>query len=346
MRDVEIDGARVSAIGVGTWQFGSKEWGYGEEYARTTAAAIINRALDLGVNLVDTAEIYGMGASERIVGDAIAARREQVFVASKVFPLVPIAPVVEWRAVESAARLGVKTMDLYQVHWPNPVFPSRPAMRGMRRLQQTGLVDHVGVSNYNLVQWRVAERMLGGRVLSNQVQYSLVARKPDRELVPWAQANERILIAYSPLAQGLLGGRYDLDNPPPPGVRSNNALFLPQNLERAQPLLTALREVASAHGATPAQVALAWVIRRPNVVAIPGASSVAQLEANVAAADLELSDAEDARLTAESDAFQPTTGIAALPGLIQARRAATGDADPAPPPAEPGPTPGPSPEVE
>jgi aryl-alcohol dehydrogenase-like predicted oxidoreductase len=324
MRYVEIDGARVSAIGVGTWQFGSKEWGYGEDYARTTAVAIVNRALDLGVNLIDTAEIYGLGASERIVGQAIAARREQVFVASKVFPLMPIAPVVEWRAVESAARLGVSTIDLYQVHWPNPLFPSRPAMQGMRRLQQIGLVEHVGVSNYNLVQWRLAERMLGGRVLSNQVQYSLVARKPDRELVPWAQANDRVVIAYSPLAQGLLGGRYDLDNPPPPGVRANNALFLPDNLERAQPLLTALREIAASHGATPAQVALAWVIRRPNVVAIPGASSVEQLEANVAAADLELSDAEDARLTAESDAFAPTTGVAALPGLIAARRAASG----------------------
>ncbi|MGZ4758953.1 MAG: aldo/keto reductase, partial [Acidimicrobiales bacterium] len=312
MRYVEVNGARVSAIGVGTWQFGSKEWGYGPDYARTTAAAIVNRALDLGVNLVDTAEIYGMGASERIVGEAIASRREQVFVASKVFPLVPIAPVVEWRAVESAARLGVSTIDLYQVHWPNPLFPTRPAMQAMRRLQQIGLVEHVGVSNFNLVQWRLAERMLGDRVLSNQVQYSLAARRPDVELVPWAQANDRIVIAYSPLAQGLLGGRYDVDHPPPPGVRANNPLFLPDNLERAQPLLTALREIAAAHGATPAQVALAWVIRRPNVVAIPGASSVEQLEANVAAADLELSDAEDARLTAESDAFQPSRGLAAL----------------------------------
>ena len=96
-----MPGSRRS--GSGTWQFGSKEWGYGPDYARTTAAAIVNRALDLGVNLVDTAEIYGMGASERIVGQAIASRREQVFVASKVFPVLPIPPVVEWRAVESAA---------------------------------------------------------------------------------------------------------------------------------------------------------------------------------------------------------------------------------------------------
>ena len=196
-------------------------------------------------------------------------------------------------------------------------------MQAMRRLQQVGLVGEVGVSNFNLLQWRLAERTLGGPVLSNQVQYSLVARKPDRELVPWAQGHDRVIIAYSPLGQGLLGGRYDIDHPPPPGVRSNNPLFLLENLERAHPLLTALREIAAAHGATPAQVALAWVIRRPNVVAIPGASSVAQLESNVAAADLELSDDDDARLTDESDRFEPLRGLAALPGLLEARRART-----------------------
>jgi aryl-alcohol dehydrogenase-like predicted oxidoreductase len=320
MRYVEVDGARVSAIGVGTWQFGSKEWGYGPDYARTTAAAIIGRALDLGVNLIDTAEIYAFGASERIVGAALAGRREQAFVATKLFPVLPVGPVAEWRAVESADRLGVDRIDLYQVHWPNPFFSRQPVMRALARLQRVGLVDRVGVSNHNLNQWKLAERKLGGPVFSNQVQYSLAVRKPDRELIPWAQANDRLVIAYSPLAQGLLGGRYDLDHPAPAGVRSNNPLFLPDNLERAHGLLTALREIGAAHGATPAQVALAWVIRRPNVVAIPGASSVAQLEANVAAADLELSDDDDARLTDESDRFTPLRGAAALPGLLLARQ--------------------------
>jgi aryl-alcohol dehydrogenase-like predicted oxidoreductase len=105
-------------------------------------------------------------------------------------------------------------------------------------------------------------------------------------------------------------------------VRTNNPLFLPDNLEKAAGLLDALREIAASHDATPAQVALAWVIRRSNVVAIPGASSVEQLEANVAAADLELTDDEDARLTDESDRFAPTRGLAAVPGLLQARQAA------------------------
>jgi aryl-alcohol dehydrogenase-like predicted oxidoreductase len=322
MRYVEVNGVTVSAIGVGCWQFGSKEWGYGDDYARRTAREIVNRALDLGVNLIDTAEIYGMGESERIVGRAIADRRDQVFLATKLFPVLPIPPVVEWRAVESAGRLKVTEIDLYQVHWPNPLAPNAPTMRGMRTLKQIGLVRHVGVSNFNLLRWRTAERMLGSPVLSNQVQYSLAVRKPDRDLVPYAQSNDRLIIAYSPLAQGLLGGRYDIDHPPPAGVRTNNPLFLPDNLEKARGLLQALREIAGAHDATPAQVALAWVIRRPNVVAIPGASTVAQLEANVAAADLDLTDDEDARLTDESDRFDPTRGVAAVPGLLAARRAA------------------------
>jgi aryl-alcohol dehydrogenase-like predicted oxidoreductase len=326
MRYVEVNGVKVSAIGVGCWQFGSKEWGYGDDYARRTAHDIVRRALDLGVNLIDTAEIYGMGESERIVGRAIADRRGDVFLATKLFPVLPIPPVVEWRAVESAGRLKVTEIDLYQVHWPNPLAPNSPTMKGMRTLQEIGLVRHVGVSNFNLLRWRTAERMLGSPVLSNQVQYSLAVRKPDRELVPYAQSNDRLIIAYSPLAQGLLGGRYDVDHPPPAGVRTNNPLFLPDNLEKAAGLLTALREIAAAHDATPAQVALAWVIRRPNVVAIPGASSVEQLEANVAAADLELTDDEDARLTDESDRFAPTRGLGAVPGLLAARQAAKADA--------------------
>ncbi|MDQ1375661.1 MAG: hypothetical protein QOJ09_2999, partial [Actinomycetota bacterium] len=292
----------MSAIGLGTWQFGSREWGYGSDYADTEAVAITQRALELGINLIDTAEIYAFGRSERIVGKAIAGRRDDVFIATKVFPIMPLAPIVEQRGRASAARLGVDQIDLYQVHWPNPVVPTGTTMQGMRNLQRAGVVRHVGVSNFPLGKWQRAERELGGPVLSNQVQYSLAVRKPDRELIPWAQANDRIVIAYSPLAQGLLSAKYDGTNTPG-GVRSGNALFLPENIERAKPLLDALREIAAAHDAKPAQVALAWVIRRPNVVAIPGASSVGQLESNAAAADLELTDDEDARLTAASDRF-------------------------------------------
>ncbi|HZN14593.1 MAG TPA: aldo/keto reductase [Acidimicrobiales bacterium] len=318
MRYVEVGGARVSVIGLGTWQFGSREWGYGSDYAESEAVDITHRALDLGINLIDTAEIYAFGRSERIVGRAIAERRHAAFVATKVFPVLPLAPIVEQRGRASAARLGIEQIDLYQVHWPNPVIPIAAPMHGMAKLVEQGTVRHVGVSNFGLGQWRQAERQLGGVVLSNQVQYSLVTRKPERELIPFAQDEGRLVIAYSPLAQGFLSARYDGTNTPG-GVRAGNSMFLPENIEKAQPLLAALREVAAAHDATPAQVALAWVIRRPNVIAIPGASSVAQLEKNAAAADLELTDDDDARLTEASDRFSPTKGLAAMPQLLRAR---------------------------
>jgi aryl-alcohol dehydrogenase-like predicted oxidoreductase len=310
---------KISKIGLGTWQFGSRDWGYGEPYATQVADAIVRRALELGVTLFDTAEIYGFGRSERILGRALGDSRESVFLATKILPVVPVPPVVEQRAVASANRLGVSRLDLYQVHQPNPLFRDGTIMRGMRALQHIGLVGEVGVSNYSLERWRAAEAALGRRVLSNQVRYSLVSRSPERELIPFAEANEHVVIAYSPLGQGLLSGRYHRDSRPTNRVRIASPLFLPDNLERAADLIAALREVASAHSATPAQIALAWAIHRPAVVAIPGASSVEQMESNAAAADIELTDDEYQALAAASDRFRPVTGPSALPGLVRAR---------------------------
>ncbi len=318
MRYVEAGGARLSAIGLGTWQFGSREWGYGQQYAEEESRRIVERALDLGINLIDTAEIYGFGASERIVGRAVAGRRDEAFLATKLFPVLPVGRIVADRARRSAGRLGVDVLDLYQVHQPNPVVPDSATMPPLRQLVGEGRIRHVGVSNYSLRRWQAADAALGGPVLSNQVRYSLVDRRPEAALLPWAQAHDRVVIAYSPLGQGLLSARYDAGNRPG-GVRAANALFLPDNLERATELLEALRSVAAAHGATPAQVALAWVVRRPNVVAIPGASSVEQLERNAEAADLELTDEDDARLTGASDRFTPRTGLAAMPDMVRDR---------------------------
>lgn len=161
-------------------------------------------------------------------------------------------------------------------------------MRGMRALQDVGLVGAVGVSNYSLERWRRAEAALRRPVLSNQVRYSLVDRRPELALIPYAEREDRVVIAYSPLPQGFLSGQYDAVNRPSGFMRRRSKLFRPESLERAAPLFRALREVADAHDATSAQIALAWAIRHPNVVAIPGASSVAQVESNAAAADLEL----------------------------------------------------------
>ncbi len=310
---------RISRIGLGAWQFGSRQWGYGQAYAAEEARAIVRRALELGVTLFDTAEIYGFGRSERILGEAIGEDRESAFLATKLFPLLPVAPVVEQRAVASANRLGVRRLDLYQVHQPNPLVRDGTIMRGMRALQRVGLVSEVGVSNYSLDRWRAAEQALGSRVLSNQVRYNLIDRSPECDLLPFAESTGHIVIAYSPLAQGLLSGKYDRSRRPANRLRASSPLFLPENLDRIGDLIATLREVAEAHSATPAQIALAWVVHRPGVVAIPGASSVAQLEANVAAADVELTEDEYQALHAAATRFQPITGPAVVPRLVRAR---------------------------
>ena len=311
MRYIDVNGIRLSSIGLGTWQFGSKEWGYGAAYARDEAGKIAARALELGINLIDTAEIYGRNESERIVGRAITGRRDDVFIATKFFPVMPLPSIIEKHGRASAERLGVEKVDLYQIHWPNPTVPIGMQMDGMRRLVDAGVVEHVGVSNFGLGRWKAAEAALGRAVVSNQVQYSLAVRKPDHELVPYAAANDRLVIAYSPLAKGLLSGRYDATNLPKDSARRNDPVFVPENVARAHDLIEILRSISKNHDAKPAQVALAWVIHRPNVVAIPGASSVEQLELTAEAADLELSADELAELTAASDAYKPIEGLSA-----------------------------------
>ncbi|MGB6584193.1 MAG: aldo/keto reductase [Streptosporangiaceae bacterium] len=310
---------KISRIGLGTWQFGSREWGYGQSYAGQEAHAIVRRAVELGVTLFDTAEIYGFGRSERILGQAIGEDRESIFLATKIFPLLPVAPVVEQRAVASANRLGTRRLDLYQVHQPNPLVKDGTIMRGMRALQRVGLVSEVGVSNYSLERWRAAEHALGSRVLSNQVRYNLVDRSPERDLLPFAESTGHVVIAYSPLAQGLLSGKYHRGSRPVNRVRATSPLYLPENLDRAGDLIATLRQVADAHSATPAQIALAWVIHSPAVVAIPGASSVQQLESNVAAASIDLTEDEYQALHTAATRFRPITGPAVLPRLIRAR---------------------------
>jgi aryl-alcohol dehydrogenase-like predicted oxidoreductase len=335
VRYVEACGLRVSVIGLGAWQFGSPEWGWGTQFGPAEALAVVERARALGITLIDTAELYGHGESERLLGRALAdpAARDQVVLASKVTPTWPTRDRVAAAARGSLARLGTDRLDLYQVHWPNPLVAQRSTMAGMRTLQAGGLVGQVGVSNYGLGRWQAAESALGGPVVSNQVRYSLLTRRPERRLLPHAAAADRLIVAYSPLAQGVLAARYTADTAPG-GARARNLLFSAQNLHRAEPVLQALRELAAAHQATPAQVALAWVVHHPNVVAIPGARSVAQVEANAAAADLRLAPDELAHLTAAADRFHRelvrSAGTRAGRRLRSATRAAAG------PPGSPG----------
>ena len=335
MRYLHIDAAKkISKIGLGTWQFGSAEWNYGEHYSRRQAHAIVRRALELGVTLFDTAEIYGVaancracralvhgvawgdaasiggfGRSERILGEALEENQD-TFLATKFYPAVPAGRAMDRRAAASASRLRTHRIDLYQIHQPGRLLRTDAVMRAVRRLKRARLIAEVGISNGSLAAWNAAGEALGSRVLSNQVGYSLVERSAERDLLPFAASNGRFVIAHSPLARGLLAGTYDRWNRPADLARSTASLFHPENLDRAGKLIATLREVARAHSVTPAQVALAWVIRHPAVAAIPGASSVEQLEENVAAADIQLADAEYRALQVASNQFVPSPEVA------------------------------------
>ena len=302
-----MDGLRTSVVGLGAWQFGSREWGYGEAYATETAPALVRRALELGITMLDTAEMYGFGRSERIIAGALAAipseNRDGLVVATKFMPVVPAEPVIARQAAGSRRRLGLDVVDLYYAHWPNPFVSARRTMQALRPLVDEGVVRLVGVSNYSLARWQEAERALRAPVIANQVRFSLVSTGPARDLVPYAAAMDRLVVAYSPLAQGLLTDGLAESAPRPRGVRRTSSLFRPGTRRRLVPLAAVLHEIADAHAATPAQVALAWVIRHPNTIAIPGARTIAQLEENAAAADLVLADDEFARLSDAAAAF-------------------------------------------
>lgn len=303
MRTIEIDGLRTSRIGLGTWQFGSREWGYGDTYARETAPALIRRALELGITMIDTAEMYGFGRSERIIGETLTGLPEQeragLTVATKLMPIAPAEPIVARQATGSLRRLQSDALDLYYAHWPNPFVSPRRVMQSLRPLLAEGLVHRVAVSNYSVAQWQDAERALRAPVIANQVRFSLASPAPALDLVPHAAANGRLVVAYSPLAQGLMNVDRDWAQ-----VRGFRRTRRPARRTTGfESLAAALREISAAHDAAPTQVALAWVLAHPNTIAIPGARTIEQLESNAAAADLVLSDDEVARLSVEAHAF-------------------------------------------
>ncbi len=302
MRYITVGNKRASVIGLGAWQFNDAGWGWGTDFGPTEARQITRRALELGINFIDTAESYSDGESERTVGEAVRGAGEQVLLATKVSANQATKAGVVRAGQRSLERLGMETLDLYQVHSHNFLIPAAWTMAGMRELKELGQVDEVGVSNYPLERWQEAEAALGAPVISNQVPYSLLRRFAENSLLPYAQANGRVVIAYSPLSMGMLSGKYTPDRLPS-GVREENPLFSRENTQRVQPVLGVVREVAGAHGVTPAQIALAWVLRQANLIAIPGAKSIAQVEANAAAVDIELKPDEIEALNTVTEGF-------------------------------------------
>ncbi len=297
---------RVSPLGIGTWAWGDRMfWGYGRDYTDADLQAAFDASLAAGITWFDTAEIYGSGQSERLLGQFARAAGGPVVVATKFFPFP-----WRWRPSSilnalrrSLQRLGLEQVDLYQIHQPFPPVPIETWMAGLADAVEAGLVRAVGVSNYSPEQTRRAHAALAQRgvpLASNQVAYSLLHRLPERNgLVEVCRELNITLIAYSPLAQGLLTGKYTPENPPPGlrGWRFNRKL-----VAQSQPLIALLSETGAAHGGkTPAQVALNWVICK-GAVPIPGAKTARQAQDNAGALGWRLTDQEVAVLDAASEA--------------------------------------------
>jgi len=261
-------GEAVPILGQGTWFMGDNP------RQRNDEIASLQLGLDLGMTLIDTAEMYGDGAAEELVGEAIGDRREDVFLVSKVLPSNATRRGTIAACERSLARLKTDWLDLYLLHWRGGT------LAAFEELVRTGKIRHWGVSNFDAGDMKELVRLRGGSsAATNQVLYNLTRRGIEHDLLPWCQEHGMPVMAYSPIEQGrLLGHR-------------------------------ALQEVAKRHAATPAQVSLAWVLRQDRVIAIPKAGTATHVRENRGALDIELM-AED--IKALDRAFPPPTGPQAL----------------------------------
>ena len=296
---------KASRIGLGTWQFGSKGWGYGTDFDKADAISIVHKALELGINLIDTAEAYGFGTSEKIIGEAIKDHdREEIIITTKFLPIA-IRPSSVVRALNnSLKRLQTDYIDIYLIHWPAPWLIGR-VLNHMERMVDEGLIRFIGISNFNLKRLQNAQKKMNNhRVQVNQVNFSIARNAVENDLLPYTQQEQITIMAYSPLGQGWLTGKYTAGNTPG-GIRRRNRLFRSRNFKRGEQLLSLIREIAESHQVTMAQIALNWVIRNPSVIAIPGAKDLTQLEANVRSTDFELTNDEIDRIKKALKEFHP-----------------------------------------
>lgn len=273
-------------VGLGAWAWGDRlVWNYGRGYTDDDIEAGFKISLENGVNFVDTAEIYGNGRSERLLGQFVKNTQRPVFVASKFFPMpwrwTSASVVSALRA--SLERLDMERVDLYQIHWPSPIVPIETYAEGLASAHQLGLARAVGVSNYNKTQMQRAHKALAKfnvPLASNQVEYSLLDRTAEKSglLARCLELGVR-LIAYSPLAMGLLTGKYTPEAPPS-GVRARKYGNLLKNM---QPLLRLMNEIGQDHDSKSAsQVALNWCICK-GTLPIPGAKNEQQAASNAGA---------------------------------------------------------------
>ncbi len=297
-------GRSIGPLGVGAWSWGDRFfWGYQRGYDKADVQAAFMTAVQNGIDFFDTAESYGMGKSEKLLGEFAGAASRPVLIASKCFPYpYRLSSRSLGRALAaSLKRLGTAQIDLYQMHWPFPPVSIAAWMNAMADAVAAGQVKAVGVSNYSLEQTeRAAEALArrGLRLASNQVSFSLLQRAPEHSgLLEYCRANGIVVIAYSPLAMGMLTGKYSPATPPS-GLR--RAVYRRDYLNRIQPLIKLMRAIGETHGGrTPAEVALNWVMCK-GAVPIAGAKTAAQVQDNAGALGWRLSEAEVAALDEQS----------------------------------------------
>jgi aryl-alcohol dehydrogenase-like predicted oxidoreductase len=309
-------GMFVSEICLGTMTFGGNPdagfWKAIGQLGQDEVDAIIGRALGAGVNFIDTADVYSMGGSERLVGQALknlGVKRKDVIVATKTFGEMGTGPNDRGASRghifdsvhASLERLQMDHIDLYQIHGNDTVTPIDETLRALDDLTSQGLVRYVGVSNW--AAWKIA-KALGvseakgfARFETLQAYYSIAGRDLERELVPMLTEEKLGLMVWSPLAGGLLSGKYGPGANGPEGSRRASFDFPPVEKDRAWACIEAMREIGDAHGVSVARVALAWLLAKPHVMSIIiGAKTVEQLDDNLAAAELKLSSEDIAKL--------------------------------------------------
>jgi len=291
-------------IGVGAWAWGDRFfWNYGGSYNDEDIEAAFQASLDAGVNFIDTAEVYGQGRSEQLLGKLMKTTEKPVLVATKFFPY-------PWRIsknslhkalINSLDRLQVDHIALYQIHWPLFLLPINSLMDAMAKEAKSGKTITIGVSNFNNSQTQRAYNALARhqiKLASNQVEYNLLNKQIEKNgLLARCQKLGVRVIAYSPLAQGLLTGKYSPESPPP-GVRGPRFASL---IKGIKPLIDLMTEIGNSHGdKTPGQVALNWLICK-GTLPIPGAKNLKQVQQNNGAIGWRLSDDEVVALDTASD---------------------------------------------
>jgi aryl-alcohol dehydrogenase-like predicted oxidoreductase len=313
-RQLGASGIVVPPMGVGVWSWGDRRfWGYGKDYTRDDIAQAYKACLDAGLYFFDTAEMYGSGESERILGKCAREDGRPVIIASKFAPLPNrLSARSLFKALDaSLERLNVQTIDLYQIHWPYTLIGVDALMDALAEAVRSGKVRAVGVSNYGADLMRRAHARLARYdipLASNQVHYSLLYRKPEKNGVLDACRELNVaLIAYSPLEQGLLTGKYRVvagQSISVTGPRRFTRAFRTSQRRKLEPLLETMENIAKAHSKTIGQVALNWLLSKDEcVIPIPGAKNVRQATENAGAIGWRLTSEELKQIELASQPF-------------------------------------------